>query len=113
MDDHARPQIAINDEDGRPVGRAEIEVVDDSVVRASLHVESGHLQPGTRRRLVDAVLDAPEVRSRDHLQATVPIGDAEMLDRVRDRSDHSETRGAGASCLIDADLPAQDGPPAG
>ena len=36
---------------------ADIEVVDPSEVRASLHVESGHLPMGTRTRLVDAVLD--------------------------------------------------------
>lgn len=108
MDDHARPRIAITDEDGRPVGMADIDVVDDAVVRASLHVESGHLQPGTRGRLVDAVLDSPEVSSRHHLQATVPLGDTEMLDRVRDRCEDSETRAAGASCLIDAELPDRD-----
>ena len=32
-------------------------------VRASLHAASGHVAPGTRARLVDAVLDLPEVRA--------------------------------------------------
>jgi hypothetical protein len=105
MADRARPQISIDDQEGRQVGVADIDVVDDSTVRASLHVEAGHLEPGTRTRLVDAVLDAPEVSSRRHVQVAVPIGDAEMLDRVRERSDHEQTRAAGSSCLIDAELP--------
>jgi hypothetical protein len=105
MSDGARPQISIDDEEGRQVGVAAIDVVDDSTVRASLHVEAGHLAPGTRTRLVDAVLDAPEVSSRRHVEVTVPLGDSEMLDRVRERSDNDRRRAAGTSCLIDADLP--------
>lgn len=111
MNDRAQPQIRINDEDGRQVGTADIHVVDDSAVRASLHVEAGQLQPGTRERLVDAVLDAPEVSSRRHVQLAVPLGDTEMLARVRDRSDSDETRAAGASCLIDAELPGPETEP--
>jgi hypothetical protein len=105
MSDRARPQISINDEQGREVGVADIHIVDDSAVRASLHVEAGHLPPGTRARLVDAVLDAPEVSSRRHVQVTVPLGDSEMLERVRERCDNDETRAAGSSCLIDAEFP--------
>jgi hypothetical protein len=105
MSDRARPQVSIDDEEGRQVGSAAIDVVDDSVVRASLHVEAGHLPPGTRTRLVDAVLDAPEVSSRRHVEVAVPIGDGEMLDRVRERSKTNETRAAGTSCLISAELP--------
>ena len=48
MANRARPRIAINDEDGRPVGAADIEVVNPSEARASLHVESGHLPVGSR-----------------------------------------------------------------
>jgi hypothetical protein len=103
MDGRTRTRIAINDDDGRTVGTADIDVVDSSVVRASLHVESGHLPPGTRRRLVDAVLDAPEVVSRRYVQVAVPLGDTEMLQRVRERAG-GEARGAGSTCLIDADL---------
>jgi hypothetical protein len=105
MSERALPQISIRDDEGREVGVASIDVVDDSMVRASLHVEPGHLQPGTRARLVDAVLDAPEVSSRRHVQVAVPLGDGEMLDRVRERCDSDEARAAGTSCLIDAHLP--------
>jgi hypothetical protein len=105
MSASARPRITINDDEGREVGVAVIDVVDESVVRASLHVEAGHLQPGTRARLVDAVLDAPEMSSCRRVQVTVPLGDTEMLDRFRERSTTGAVRPAGASCLLDAELP--------
>ena len=83
---------------------ADVEVVDRSRVRASLHVESGHLPVGTRTRLVDAVLDSPEVSSSEHVQVALPVGDTEILDRVRERCDPDEVRAAGATCLVEADL---------
>jgi hypothetical protein len=105
MADLTRRCIVILNEDGRPVATAEIDGLHPSVARVSLRVESGHLPMGTRKRLVDAILDAPEVSSRQRLQVTLPLGDTEMLDRVRERCDTVETRAAGATCLIDADLP--------
>jgi hypothetical protein len=101
----ARRRIAIVDEDGRPVATADIDGRHPSVARVSLHVESGHLPTGTRKRLIDAILDAPEVSSRPRLHVALPLGDTEMLDRVRERCDTVEMRAAGATCLIDADLP--------
>ena len=75
------------------------------MVRASLHAQAGHLPAGTRTRLVDAVLDLPQTRESNRLEATVPLGDAESLDRLRERCDEVLTRPAGASCLVDAALP--------
>jgi hypothetical protein len=105
MTNRARPRIAINDEDGRPIGAADIEALNPSVARASLHVESGHLPVGARQRLVDAVLDSPEVSSRQHVQVALPLGDGEILDRIRERCDTDEVRAAGATCLVEANLP--------
>jgi hypothetical protein len=105
MTDRSRPQIALNDRDGKLVAAADIEVVNPSMVRASLHLESGHLPTGTRARLVDAVLDAPEVSTCQHVQVAFPLGDAETLDRVRERCDTGEVRAAGATCLVEADVP--------
>ena len=85
MTDRARSRISVDDEDGRHVAAADIEVMAPSEVRASLHVESGHLPVGTRTRLVDAVLDTPEVSSCEHVQVALPVGDTEILDRVRER----------------------------
>ena len=111
MTDRVRPQIAIDDEYGRPVAAADIELIDLALARASLHVEAGHLPAGTRGRLVDAVLDSPEIRSRQWIQVALPLGDTEMLNRVRERCVGAQARAAGATCLIDVMFP-QPGPAA-
>lgn len=67
-------------------------------VHADLHVEAGHLPAGTRTRLVDAVLDLT-AQPGTHLQVTLPAGDGEILDRLRERCDDLQVRSAGASCL--------------
>ena len=51
------------------------------------------------------VLDTPEVNSREHVQVALPLGDTEILDRVRERCDTGEVRAAGTTCLVEADLP--------
>ncbi|HWH99850.1 MAG TPA: hypothetical protein VNT27_05930 [Propionibacteriaceae bacterium] len=68
-------------------------------IHADLHVEAGHLPAGTRTRLVDAVLDLTAAEPGTHLQVTLPAGDGEILDRLRERCDNLQTRSAGASCL--------------
>jgi hypothetical protein len=50
-------------------------------------------------------VDLPELQGGTHLEATVPLGDAESLQRLRERTSHMTTRAAGASALIDAELP--------
>ena len=39
------------------------------------------------------------------MHVSLPIGDTEMLHRLRERSTNGEVRSAGASCLVDAELP--------
>jgi hypothetical protein len=73
-------------------------------VHADLHVEAGHLPVGTRTRLVDAVLDSTAAEPGTHLQLTLPAGDGEILDRLRERCDDLQIRSAGASCLATATL---------
>jgi hypothetical protein len=74
-------------------------------VRTSLLPSSGHTPPGSRADLVDAVMDLPEVQASSRLEATVPLGDAESLERLRERTEHTVTRPAGSSALVDADIP--------
>ena len=95
------------------VAAAEVTTLDDAegTVRASLLPSSGHTPPGTRAGLVDAVMDLPEVQASSRLQATVPLGDADSLQRLRERTEDSVTRPAGSSALVDADIP--PGSPAG
>lgn len=92
--------------DGQLTGIVDVERLESApVVRAELHVESGHLPPGSRARLVDALLDSPEAARSERLEATIPLGDAEILERVRERCDGVETRAAGATSLVDAEMP--------
>jgi hypothetical protein len=101
----APPRIVIDGEDGSTLAIAMIDIIDPDVVRASLHVTPGHLPAGTRTRLVDAVFDDPEVRSRRRLQVTLPPGDTEILDRLRERGVLTSFRAAGSTSLVEADLP--------
>jgi hypothetical protein len=76
--------------------------------RASLHAASGHIAPDIRASLVDAVMDLPEVRASDRLEASVPLGDGESLERLRDRTEDAVTRPAGSTVLLDANIPPDD-----
>jgi hypothetical protein len=38
----------------------------------------------------------------------VPLGDAESLERLRERTDDAVTRPAGSTALLDADIPIPD-----
>lgn len=98
------PRIVIDGDDGRPLAVARIDLVDAGTVRAALHVEPGHLPVGTRSRLVDAVFDDPDVRARRQVQITLPLGDHEILDRVRRRSTITTFRAAGSTALVEAAL---------
>ena len=81
--------------------------------RTSLHAASGHIPPGSRASLVDAVMDLPEVRASTRLEATVPLGDGEALERLRQRTEDAVTRPAGSTALLDASVPSDRPPKAG
>jgi hypothetical protein len=85
----------------------------EGTARASLRAAPGHVPPGHRASLVDAVMDLPEVQESSRLEAAVPLGDSETLGRLRERSDNATTRSAGSSVLLDADIPPAAAPPAG
>ena len=76
----------------------------DGTAQASLHAASGHIAPGSRASLVDAVLDLPEVQASARLEATLPLGDGESLERLRQRTDDTATRPAGSTALVDAKI---------
>jgi len=95
-------------EDGEVVALADVTSVEEQgVIRAELHARAGQLPVGTRARLVDAVLDIAEARDGNRLEATIPLGDVESLDRLRECCDDVRARPAGASCLVDAALPGE------
>jgi hypothetical protein len=72
--------------------------------RVSLHAGSGHITPGRRAVLVDAVLDLPEVQDSARLEAAFQRGDSESLHRLQERCEDVQTRPAGWSALLAGNL---------
>ena len=106
--------IEIKDGD-QTIAAAEVAVLQEKAgtVRASLHAPSGPVSPGSRASLVNAVMDLPEVQASTRLEATVPLGDGESLQRLRERTEAAATRPAGSTALLDADIPAPGRPGSG
>jgi hypothetical protein len=102
-------RVEIKDGD-RTVAAAEVTTVEhtEGTVRTSLMPPSGHAPPGSRASLVDAVMELPEVQAGSRLEATIPLGDAESLERLRERTDDSVTRPAGSTALVDGDIPSAE-----
>lgn len=103
--------VEVRDGD-RTVATAEVTIVKGAAgtARTSLYATPGHVRPGCRRNLVDAVMDLPEVRASTRLEATIPLGDAELLERLRERTEGAVTRAAGSTTLLDAIIPATGWP---
>jgi hypothetical protein len=97
-------RVEIKDGD-QTVAAAEVSQHEGGTARASLHASSGHVPPGRRSDLVDAVVDLPEVQASSRLEATIPLGDGETLDRIRERTEDTTSRAAGSTALVDATLP--------
>ena len=106
---HHHVEIKDGDE---TVAAADVTIPPESegTAQASLRAAPGHVPPGHRASLVDAVMDLPEVQESTRLEAALPLGDSETLGRLRERSENTTTRAAGSSALVDADIPPATGP---
>jgi hypothetical protein len=107
--DNKSRRIEVKDGD-QTIAAAEVATAGhgEGTVRTSLLPSSGHTSPGSRADLVDTVMDLPEVQASSRLEATVPLGDAESLERLRERTEDAVTRPAGSTVLLDADIPGAD-----
>jgi hypothetical protein len=85
----------------------------DGTAKASLHAAPGHIAPGTRASLVDAVMELPEVQESARLEVTLPLGDSESIERLRERTEDTDTRAAGSTALLDAKIPSHSEPGSG
>ena len=74
-----------------------------------MYAKNEHVRPGDRAALVDEVMDLPEVKASDRMEAAVPYGDAESVERLRERTDDAVLRAAGGTTLLDANLPPDGG----
>jgi hypothetical protein len=87
--------------DGRPVAAADI-VDDGTVVLLRFRVDGGHLPMQVRHQLMQAVFDLPALQSRRAVQASIPLGDVDLLAGLRTHCADVDTRAAGSTCLVDA-----------
>ena len=101
-----RQRVEVSDDD-RTVATAEVTTSEESggTARVSLRAVPGHITPGRRASLVDAVLDLPEVQESARLEAAFQLGDDESLHRLQERCEEVSIRPAGWSALFDANLP--------
>lgn len=100
-----RQRVEVSD-DGRMLAAAEVVTGESGgTARVSLRAEPGHITPGRRASLVDAVLDLPEVQESAHLEAAFRLGDSESMHRLQERCQDGSTHPAGWSTLFKADLP--------
>jgi len=101
-----RQHVEVSDDD-RTVATAEVTTSEGSggTARVSLRAEPGHITPGRRASLVDAVLDLPEVQESARLEAAFRLGDGESLHRLQERCEDASIHPAGWSALFDANLP--------
>jgi len=90
--------------EGQVVAAAEVTMPAAGTARTSLRAAAGHVAPGWRAELVDAVMDLPEVQASHRLEATVPLGDSEFLERLREWTTGVVTRPAGSTLLLDATI---------
>ena len=107
MAEHDLHQHVEISDGGRAVAAADVTTSPgpEGTARASLRAEPGHITPGSRASLVDAVLDLPEVQDCARLEAAFPLGDSESLHRLKERCKDVSTHPAGASALAEANLP--------
>jgi hypothetical protein len=103
--------VEVRNDDDRTAAVAEVTTAKgpDGTVRASMHAKSEHVRPGDRAALVDEVMGLPEVKASDRVEASVPLGDTESVERLRERTDNAVLRAAGGTTLLDANLLPDDG----
>jgi hypothetical protein len=103
--------VEIKDENDRSVAAAEVTTArgPEGTVRVSVHADA-YARTGCRASLVDTVMDLPEVRASERVEAAVPYGDGESVQRLRERTEDAQARAAGSTTLLDAKVPADRDP---
>lgn len=90
-------------EHGQTVATADLDfTAGPDAVHAVLHGRVQPLPPHTGGRLVDAVVDLLEQAGTVHVTAAVPAVDADLVQRLHERTHAVSTRRAGTTVLITA-----------
>jgi len=97
--------VEVSDNHGVVVS-ADVTITQQTVrtARTSLRAAAGHLAPGSRARLVDAVLELPELHNDGRLEAAFPLGDSETPHQLCQRCTDVTTRPAGSTVLLEATI---------
>jgi hypothetical protein len=97
-------QISV-EEGGSVLAEATVSLANDNgEAHAQVSVAPGHLPVGTRQKVVDAVHEAVIEDHTQRLRATVPLGDAELVEGLRNHLDDVVLRAAGATSIIEGDV---------
>lgn len=79
---------------------------DDGEARVDVRTESGHLPAGARQRMADAIHEVVTEDQASRISATVPIGDAELVEGIRSHLNDVELRATDATSIIEGDVDA-------
>jgi len=92
-------------ENGQLVAETTLSARDaNNEMRAQITPVPGHLPVGSRQKVADAVYEAVVAGHASHLTATVPLGDAELIDGIRSHLSAVELRAAGSTCIIEGQV---------
>jgi hypothetical protein len=93
------------EEDGVVMADATVSPLDsDHRTYVQVHVAAGHLPCGTRHKLVDALYEAVSGSNATSLVATVPLGDAELVEGLREHLFNVKLRAAGATSILEGQV---------
>lgn len=91
------------EQDGQTVAVADVDfTAGPDAVHAVLHGRVQPLPPHTGGRLVDVVVDLLEQAGTVRVTAAVPAADADLVQRLHERTHNVTTRRAGTTVLITA-----------
>lgn len=97
--------VELRDENGTLTASAVVRAGwDGEGVSTTLHVEPGHLPLDTRARLVELLLDQPEINPGTALTVVVPAGDGELIEELTRRTVDTSSRRVGATTIIEGQL---------
>jgi hypothetical protein len=112
-EEHSHNHIRIAEGESSVSGEILTTVDRDGIAHVVVHAQSGHVVPGLRRGLIDALLNSAEARDSERLAATIPLGDVESLMELNDRCAEVTVHAAGSTALVEARLPDNASQPLG
>ena len=97
--------------EGEVVATAEVQGPPEphGTAHVALQRHRGDVPPELGGDLVDQVMDTPEVSTSDNVHVVLPLGDSAAITRLQERTTGFSARAAGASSVVDAEVPGDPG----